>query len=236
MDNQTYYLCALTNDNRPANAKKQIGQIIRYVPAITAIFRRLCLIFNRTQDICRDRQRLAERYNNVPVTRIPAFPGLTTKLSYLCLQKWTYRHNSALLWGSINSLEAQATPERAMTHVFYVTLELTDEARAGTRLKVKRMFKVVDAVAIEKKQLEEMWWQVGTQLQVRPEKEEDVITTAVVRCGEYCDFLDALHRKKDLREGLKNDKAWKGKFLEATKPSNKEFDVVKSDPLQYELD
>lgn len=123
-----------------------------------------------------------------------------------------------------------------MTHVFYVTLELTNEAKAGTRLKVNRMFKVLDAVAIEKEQLAKIWWDIAPQLCIRPEKEEDVITTIVIRCGEYCDFMDALHRKTDLRARESDVKEWKDTFMEATKVPDKNFDLVKSDPLQHDLD
>jgi len=172
----------------------------------------------------------------VSVTKIAPFPGLTTKLSYLSLQKWTHRHNSALLWGCLNALEVQSKPERGLTHVFYVTLELTNEAKAGTRLKVNRMFKVVDAVAIEKVQLAKIWWEITPQLGIRPEKEEDVITTTIIRCGEYSDFLDALHRKIDLKGGPIDDVAWKDTFMEATKVPGTGLDLVKTDPLQYDLD
>jgi len=140
------------------------------------------------------------------------------------------------VWGSFNALEAQSSPERGLTHVFYVTLELTDEARAGTRLKVNRMFKVVNAVAIQKKELAKTWWQIEPHLRGRAEKDEDVIATAVIRCGEYADFMDVLYRMEDLRNGQKNDEAWKAKFLEATKPSDRAFDVVKTDPLHFDMD
>jgi hypothetical protein len=189
-----------------------------------------------TQPICRDRQRLAAKYGDASVTKVAPFPGMTTKLSYLSLQKWTHRHNSALLWGCLNSLQAKSHPERGRTHVFYVTLELTDEARAGTRLKLNRMFKVFDAVAIEKKQLAKMWWDIAPYLDILPPREEDVVTTVIIRCGEFSDFFDALHRKVDLREGPWDDSAWKSKFLEATKASDKDLDLVKTDPLQYDLD
>jgi hypothetical protein len=218
--------------NRPVIAKGQIGRIIRSAPQLSAIR----YILNHTQDFCRVKQQLVASYVDMSVTKVAPFPGLTTKLSCLSVQKWTHRHNSALLWGCMNALNVQSDPERALTHVFYVTLELTDEARAGTRLKVNRMFRVVDAVAIEKEQLARQWWEITPQLQGRPEKEEDVITTTIVRCGEYADFLDALHRKVDLRAGYKSDRTWKATFMAATKVSDREVDVVKTDPLQYDLD
>ena len=179
---------------------------------------------------------MAAKYENDPASKIAPFPGLTTKLSYISLQKWGHRHNSALLWACLNALDTQLNPERGITHILYVTLELTDEARAGTRLKVNRMFKVLDAVAIEKEQLAKIWWNITPHLYVRAEKEEDVATTAIIRCGEYCDFFDALHRKNDLRNGQIANREWKDTFLKATKVPDKEFDLVKADPLQYDLD
>jgi hypothetical protein len=98
------------------------------------------------------------------------------------------------------------------------------------------MFNVVDAVVIEKEELAKKWWEIAPQLFIMPEKGEDVIATTIIRCGEYPDFLDALHRKADLRAGQKDDERWKATFMEATKVSGKDFDVVKTDPLQYDLD
>lgn len=167
---------------------------------------------------------------------VAPFPHLSTKQSIQLLQKWTYRHISALLWGSIQALELKRTPELAKTHIFYVTLELTSEARAGTRLRANRIFKVVDAISIRREELAQIWPVCAPNLSVPPTQEGDVITTTIVRCGEYFDFLDALHRESDLRAGQNCDEAWKVTLLEATKPSDREFDIVKTDPLQYDVD
>jgi hypothetical protein len=117
-----------------------------------------------------------------------------------------------------------------------VTLELTSEARAGIRLRVNRMFKVVDAVSIEKKELAKLWPDIAVSLNIPVQKAEDVITTTVIRCGDFSDFMDALHRKVDLRARVADGKEWKVKFLEATKLSEKDFDIGQADPLQYDID
>jgi hypothetical protein len=117
-----------------------------------------------------------------------------------------------------------------------VTLELTSEAKAGIRLRVNRMFKVVDVVSIEKQELAKLQPDIAVSLNIPVQKVEDVITTAVIRCGDFFDFMDALHGKADLRSRVVDDKEWKDKFLEATKLSEKDFDIRQTDPLQYDID
>jgi len=98
------------------------------------------------------------------------------------------------------------------------------------------MFKVIDVIPIEKQELEKLWPDIGNALRVPVQKQEDVITTTVIRCGDFSDFVDGLHRKVDLRAREADDQAWKLKFLEATKLSEKDFDIRQTDPLQYDLD
>lgn len=187
--------------------------------------------------MCKDRQRLAKRFDENPILLITPFPGLSKMQSIQSLQKWTYRHISALVWGSVQALQIRNNPEIYKTHVFYVNLALSAEARAGTRLRVKRMFTVVDAVPIERQRLGQLFPYLITSLRVtQPPQHDDVVATAVVRCGDYYDFVDALSRRHDARTMQTLDPSWKIKFLEAVKPPEREATGANGGPIIDDLD
>lgn len=75
--------------------------------------------------MCKDRQKQAKRFYENPISPMTPFPGLSAMHPIQSLQKWTYRHLSALVWGSVQSLQVRNNPEIYKTHAFYVTLALT---------------------------------------------------------------------------------------------------------------
>jgi hypothetical protein len=58
------------------------------------------------------------------------------------------------------------------------------------------------------------------------------------RRGDYCDLPDVPYRKNDTRNGQKTDRDWKENFLTATNVPDKDYNLMKTDPLrmQYDLD
>ena len=71
----------------------------------------LCSIFIHAQGFCRDRQRLVAKYVDMPVTKAAPFPGLIAKLSYLSLQKWTYRKN--------HICHIRPVPDGTLNHIWF---------------------------------------------------------------------------------------------------------------------
>jgi hypothetical protein len=102
------------------------------------------------------------------------------------LQKWNHRHGAVITWACFNAFDLRNHPERGRTHSFLVHVKMiSDETRSG------KMFQVIDAMLLKRKELLAMRPQVSAQIVKADEerqlkdRKDRVATDILIVCGEH---------------------------------------------------